>query len=59
MLLALTFLVFLVLKLTHVVAWSWWWVTSPLITIVVIRVLVYAILGGYAVSQFKKAGLLK
>lgn len=24
------FLVFLVLKLTHVIAWSWLWVTSPL-----------------------------
>lgn len=24
------FLVFLVLKLTGVVAWSWWWVTAPL-----------------------------
>lgn len=26
----LTFLVFLVLKLTHVIDWSWWWVTAPL-----------------------------
>jgi hypothetical protein len=24
------FVVFLVLKLTHVISWSWWWVTSPL-----------------------------
>ena len=24
------FLVFLVLKLTHVIEWSWWWVTAPL-----------------------------
>lgn len=24
------FLVFLVLKLTHVIDWSWWWVTAPL-----------------------------
>jgi hypothetical protein len=24
------FVVFLVLKLTGVIAWSWWWVTSPL-----------------------------
>jgi hypothetical protein len=22
--------VFVVLKLTHVIAWSWWWVLSPL-----------------------------
>lgn len=26
----LLFLVFLVLKLTKVIAWSWWWVTAPL-----------------------------
>lgn len=24
------FLVFLVLKLTSVIDWSWWWVTAPL-----------------------------
>ena len=24
------FLVFLILKLTGVIAWSWWWVTAPL-----------------------------
>ena len=24
------FLVFLVLKLTSVINWSWWWVTAPL-----------------------------
>lgn len=26
----LLFTVFLVLKLTSVIAWSWWWVTAPL-----------------------------
>jgi len=26
----LTFIVFLVLKLTGVITWSWWWVTCPL-----------------------------
>jgi Flp pilus assembly protein TadB len=26
----LLFLVFLVLKLCGVIAWSWWWVTAPL-----------------------------
>lgn len=26
----LLFVVFLVLKLTGVIAWSWWWVTAPL-----------------------------
>jgi hypothetical protein len=24
------FLIFLVLKLTHYIDWSWWWVTAPL-----------------------------
>ena len=24
------FLIFLVLKLTDTIAWSWWWVTAPL-----------------------------
>ena len=24
------FIVFLILKLTKVITWSWWWVTSPL-----------------------------
>ena len=26
----LLFIVFLVLKLTNVINWSWWWVTAPL-----------------------------
>lgn len=24
------FIVFLVLKLCHVIDWSWWWITAPL-----------------------------
>ena len=28
--LGLLFITFLVLKLTHVIDWSWWWVTAPL-----------------------------
>lgn len=27
---SILFVVFLVLKLTGVIAWSWWWVTAPL-----------------------------
>ena len=26
----LLFLVFMVLKLTHVIDWSWWWVSAPI-----------------------------
>ena len=29
-LMGLLFIVFLVLKLTGVISWSWWWVTAPL-----------------------------
>ena len=29
-LLEVLFVVFLILKLTKVVDWSWWWITSPL-----------------------------
>ena len=24
------FLLFLILKLTHVIDWSWWWITFPI-----------------------------
>lgn len=43
----LLFLVFLVLKLTGVITWSWWWVTAPLwvpmALIVAIGVVVFAV----------------
>ena len=41
------FLIFLVLKLTGTIDWSWWWVTAPLwipIIIVCIVIIVVAIL---------------
>lgn len=34
------FLVFLVLKLTNVIDWSWWWVTAPLWIHAIMAVLV-------------------
>jgi len=39
------FIVFLVLKLTHVIAWSWWWVFAPLWIPAVIFAVVFAVLG--------------
>ena len=42
-LLGMLFIVFLVLKLTKTVNWSWWWVTAPLwipAMIVVIAILI-------------------
>ena len=44
----LLFIVFLVLRLTGVIDWSWWWVTSPLwlpIALVLGGLLVAAVLG--------------
>lgn len=41
------FIVFLVLKLTHVINWSWWWVTAPLwgsvLAVLLFLLVVYAI----------------
>ncbi len=42
------FLIFMILKLCNVIAWSWWWVTAPLwipIGIVVGIMLVAGIIG--------------
>ena len=42
-------IVFVVLKLTDVIAWSWWWVLSPIwITgsVVIVLVMLLAMLGG-------------
>lgn len=35
----LLFIVFLVLKLTNVIGWSWLWVTAPLWGVVIIAVI--------------------
>lgn len=37
---ALLFIVFLILKLTNVIDWSWWWVTAPLWIGFVIAILI-------------------
>lgn len=40
------FIVFVVLKLTHVIDWSWWWVTAPMwipLCIVFILLIIYAV----------------
>ena len=41
----LLFVVFLVLKLTEAIDWSWWWVTAPLWAIP-------ALIGGFVLSVF-------
>ncbi len=42
----LLFIVFLILKLTNVIDWSWWWVTAPLwigFVIVIILLIIISI----------------
>jgi len=41
------FIVFLVLKLTHTIDWSWWWVTSPLWIGGAIVLVTFIIAGGF------------
>ena len=50
----LLFLVFLVLKLTKVIDWSWWWITAPLwgpigvcVVLLIIGVILIALADGY------------
>ena len=48
------FIVFLILKLTNTIDWSWWWVTSPLwitagfVIIVLLIILLIAIFAAIA-----------
>jgi hypothetical protein len=50
------FIVFLVLKLTHHITWSWWWVTSPLWISAAAGVLVFGtcLAFGFSVLGFLK-----
>ena len=49
------FIVFLVLKLTDTIDWSWWWVTSPLWIPVLLLFVVGLLIGGvYAVVVLLK-----
>ncbi len=40
---------FVVLKLCHVINWSWWWVLSPIWISVLITLAVLAVVATYAV----------
>jgi hypothetical protein len=52
----LLFLVFLVLKLTRVISWSWWWITSPLWIplFIVAIILLFAFLSIMSYYLFKR-----
>lgn len=48
------FIVFLVLKLTGTIDWSWWWITAPIWAPIVLSVIAIAIYVVYAVCMAKK-----
>lgn len=47
------FIVFLILKLCGVIAWSWWWVTAPLWIAAIIDIVVLTLFvgGGTAIAR--------
>lgn len=53
-----TFIVFLVLKLTDTIDWSWWWVTSPLwgapSIIVAVIIVYYSVVWFYRLATWKR-----
>ena len=49
------FIVFLILRLCNVIAWSWWWVTSPLwISFVLIAISCILYIISYLVMSARK-----
>lgn len=48
------FVVFLILKLTGVIRWSWWWVTSPLWIFLLLTILITAIYVLNMVYNYKR-----
>lgn len=48
------FFIFLILKLCHVVEWSWWWITAPLWGSIALCVLVVLICSLLYIRKNKK-----
>ena len=49
------FIVFLILKLTNVIAWSWWWVTSPLWIPIAIAIVIFIFIVIFQIIQIIKS----
>ncbi len=48
-------IVFIVLKLCHVISWSWWWVLSPFwipVAFIIILIIIYTII--YVIQKLKR-----
>lgn len=57
---SILFLVFLVLKLTNVIDWSWWWVTAPLwIPIIIFLCFVGGLYAFYQILKYYNKNKLK
>lgn len=57
---SILFLVFLVLKLTNVIDWSWWWVTAPLwIPIIIFLCFVVGLYAFYQILKYYNKNKLK
>jgi hypothetical protein len=48
------FLIFLILKLTNTIDWSWWWVTAPLWIPAALLLIIFAVLGIVSYKNLKK-----
>ena len=46
----LLLILFIALKLTHVINWSWWWVLSPLWVSAMLAIMVLGVLAAIAIS---------
>lgn len=56
---SLLFIVFLVLKLTHVIDWNWWWVTCPIwipvgLYLVILAIVLLIYFFGAVITIFSK-----
>lgn len=48
------FITFLVLKLTHVIDWSWWWITAPIWGPIAISLSILIVIGIILLIGFKR-----
>jgi hypothetical protein len=48
------FLIFMTLKLTNNIDWSWWWVTAPLWAPLLLALVIFAIIGIVMVIKMRK-----
>lgn len=58
---AILFIVFLVLKLTGVIAWSWWWVSAPLWVPLAIALVIWTVtlVSAWAILRFSERRRMK